>query len=75
MDGVLDFSIGLTEGVAWPWPIAVYLFLAGISGGSLGVILTMMKLRGLSGDEPLLKHPHLSRWQRFSSACSAWCSI
>ena len=55
MDGVLDFSIGLTEGVAWPWPIAVYLFLAGISGGSLGVILTMMKLRGLSGDEPLLK--------------------
>ena len=25
MDGVLDFSIGLTEGVAWPWPIAVYL--------------------------------------------------
>lgn len=55
MDGVLDFSIGLTEGVAWPWPIAVYLFLAGISGGSLGVILTMMKLRGLSGDLPLLK--------------------
>ena len=30
-------------------------FLAGISGGSLGVILTMMKLRGLSGDLPLLK--------------------
>lgn len=27
MDGVLDFSIGLTEGVAWPWPIAVYLSL------------------------------------------------
>lgn len=35
MDGVLDFSIGLTEGVAWPWPIAVYLFLAGISGGGV----------------------------------------
>lgn len=30
---MLDFTIGLTEGVAWPWPIAVYLFLAGISGG------------------------------------------
>lgn len=27
---MLDFTIGLTEGVAWPWPIAVYLFLAGI---------------------------------------------
>lgn len=26
---MLDFTIGLTEGVAWPWPIAVYLFLAG----------------------------------------------
>ena len=23
---MLDFTIGLTEGVAWPWPIAVYLF-------------------------------------------------
>ena len=30
---MLDFTIGLTEGVAWPWPIAVYLFLAGISRG------------------------------------------
>ena len=56
MDGVLDFSIGLTEGVAWPWPIAVYLFLAGISGGALGVILSMTKLRGTSReDSPLLK--------------------
>lgn len=26
----LDFTIGLTEGISWPWPIAVYLFLAGI---------------------------------------------
>ena len=25
---MLDFTIGLTEGVAWPWPIAVYLFLS-----------------------------------------------
>lgn len=32
---MLDFTIGLTEGVAWPWPIAVYLFLAGISGGAV----------------------------------------
>lgn len=60
MDGVLDFSIGLSEGVAWPWPIAVYLFLAGISGGSLGVILSMMKLRGTSHeDSPLLKSASL----------------
>lgn len=75
MDGVLDFSIGLTEGVAWPWPIAVYLFLAGISGGSLGVILTMMKLGGFRATNRSSKHQRQSRWQRFSSACSAWCSI
>ena len=41
MDGVLDFSIGLTEGVAWPWPIAVYLFLAGISGGAVAVAIML----------------------------------
>lgn len=55
MDGLIDFSIGLSEGVAWPWPIAVYLFLAGISGGALGVVLTLMKLQGTSEDSPLLK--------------------
>ena len=61
MDGVLDFSIGLSGGVAWPWPIAVYLFLAGISGGALGVVLTMMKLRGDKGeDTPLLKAASLT---------------
>ena len=36
---MLDFTIGLTEGVAWPWPIAVYLFLAGISGGAVAVAI------------------------------------
>ncbi|MDO4937278.1 MAG: polysulfide reductase NrfD [Sutterellaceae bacterium] len=37
MNPDVDFTIGLTEGVAWPWPIAVYLFLAGISGGALAI--------------------------------------
>ncbi len=55
MDGSIDFAIGLSEGVAWPWPIAVYLFLAGISGGALGVVLTMRKLRGETGVTPLFK--------------------
>ena len=55
MDGSIDFAIGLSQGVAWPWPIAVYLFLAGISGGALGVILTMRKLRGETGVTPLFK--------------------
>lgn len=61
MDGILDFSIGLSEGVAWPWPIAVYLFLAGISGGALGAALTAGKLRGTSGeDSPILKAASLT---------------
>ena len=34
MEQVIDFTIGFSENVAWPWPIAVYLFLAGISGGA-----------------------------------------
>ena len=37
MDGAINFTIGLSEGIAWPWPIAVYLFLAGISGGAVAV--------------------------------------
>lgn len=55
MDGSLDFAIGLTQGVAWPWPIAVYLFLAGISGGAMGVVLTMRKLTGEERVTPLLQ--------------------
>lgn len=61
MDGVIDFSIGLSGEIAWPWPIAVYLFLAGIAGGALGVVLTMTKLRGDRGeDTPLLKAASLT---------------
>lgn len=39
MDGTIDFSIGLSQGIAWPWPIAVYLFFAGISGGALATAI------------------------------------
>ena len=24
----MNFAIGLSQGIAWPWPIAVYLFLS-----------------------------------------------
>lgn len=34
MNELIQFNIGFSENVAWPWPIAVYLFLAGISGGA-----------------------------------------
>ncbi|GIU20915.1 MULTISPECIES: NrfD/PsrC family molybdoenzyme membrane anchor subunit [unclassified Shewanella] len=39
MDGNIEFTMGLSEGLAWPWPIAVYLFFAGISGGALATAL------------------------------------
>ena len=35
MDIAMNFTLGLSQGIAWPWPIAVYLFLAGISGGAV----------------------------------------
>lgn len=41
MDIAMNFTLGLSEGIAWPWPIAVYLFLAGISGGSVAVALLL----------------------------------
>ena len=30
MDIAMNFTLGLSQGIAWPWRIAVYLFLAGI---------------------------------------------
>lgn len=47
--------MGLSEGVAWPWPIAVYLFLAGISGGSLVVALAIRFFKGQTETTPLYK--------------------
>ncbi|MGL4713273.1 MAG: NrfD/PsrC family molybdoenzyme membrane anchor subunit, partial [Shewanella sp.] len=41
MDTSMEFSLGLSQGVAWHWPIAVYLFFAGISGGALTIALGM----------------------------------
>ncbi|MEZ9139506.1 MULTISPECIES: NrfD/PsrC family molybdoenzyme membrane anchor subunit [unclassified Shewanella] len=55
MDGSMEFTMGLSEGVAWPWPIAVYLFLAGISGGSLVVALAIRFFKGQTETTPLYK--------------------
>ncbi|WP_298444830.1 NrfD/PsrC family molybdoenzyme membrane anchor subunit [uncultured Ferrimonas sp.] len=54
MNGI-DFSTGLSDGIAWPWPIAVYLFFAGISGGALAVALLLRLFKQQSGNTPLLK--------------------
>ncbi|WP_028117721.1 NrfD/PsrC family molybdoenzyme membrane anchor subunit [Ferrimonas senticii] len=54
MNGI-DFTTGLGETIAWPWPIAVYLFFAGISGGAICVALMMRFFKGQTENTPLLK--------------------
>ena len=53
MNPDVDFTIGLTAGVAWPWPIAVYLFLAGISGGALAIACLIRIYRKETSITPL----------------------
>ena len=55
MDGAINFTIGLSEGIAWPWPIAVYLFLAGISGGAVAVALMLNFFRHKTETTPIIK--------------------
>ena len=56
MDLALNFTLGLTEGISWPWPIAVYLFLAGISGGAVATAIMMNLYRKQTAtNTPLLK--------------------
>jgi len=50
----MNFAIGLSQGIAWPWPIAVYLFLAGISGGAAAVILNLYRKQAHE-NTPVLK--------------------
>ena len=60
MDIAMNFTLGLTEGISWPWPIAVYLFLAGISGGAVAVAIMMNLYRKQTGtNTPLLKAARL----------------
>ena len=55
MDGAINFTIGLSEDIAWPWPIAVYLFLAGISGGAVAVALMLNFFRHKTETTPIIK--------------------
>ncbi|WP_394203887.1 NrfD/PsrC family molybdoenzyme membrane anchor subunit [Shewanella waksmanii] len=55
MDGTLEFTMGLSDGIAWPWPIAVYLFFAGISGGALSVALFIRFYKNQVVNTPFLK--------------------
>lgn len=56
MDIALNFTLGLSDPIAWPWPIAVYLFLAGISGGAVAIALILNLYRKQTQvNTPLLK--------------------
>ena len=55
MEASLNFTIGLSHGIQWPWPIAVYLFLAGISGGAMAIALLVNLFKGNYENTPLLK--------------------
>ena len=61
MDIALNFTLGLSQGIAWPWPIAVYLFLAGISGGAVTVaVLVNIYRKQMAENTPLLKAASLT---------------
>ena len=55
MNGAINFTYGFSHGVEWGWPIAVYLLLAGISGGALIVALMVRFYKKQHEDTPLLK--------------------
>ncbi len=55
MEQLIDFTIGFSENVAWPWPIAVYLFLAGISGGAFASAALVRILRRQTEAAPLFQ--------------------
>lgn len=59
MQHVIDFTIGFSESVAWPWPIAVYLFLAGISGGAFASAAMVRILRKQKEITPLFQSASL----------------
>lgn len=54
-DIVIDFTTGLSGSVAWPWPIAVYLFLAGISGGAVALAVILNLFRHSHADTAQMK--------------------
>ena len=55
MEQLIDFTIGFSENVAWPWPIAVYLFLAGISGGAFAAAALVRIFRKQTQITPLFQ--------------------
>jgi len=55
MNSDINFTVGFSHGVEWGWPIAVYLLLAGISGGAMIVSLMIRTYKGQKDNTPLMK--------------------
>ena len=45
MDGALNFTATFSHAVEWGWPIAVYLLLAGMSGGALIAAIVLKRYK------------------------------
>ena len=55
MDGAINFTYTFSHGIEWHWPIALYLLLAGMSGGALVVSLLIKFYKKQEGSTPLFK--------------------
>lgn len=59
METLIDFAFGFSQGVVWPWPIAVYLGLAGMSGGAFIAAAMCRLVMGQKEISPLYKSASL----------------
>lgn len=55
MNGAINFTATFSHGVEWGWPIAVYLLLAGMSGGALVVAILVKFYKKQTASTPLFK--------------------
>ena len=55
MDGALNFTATFSHAVEWGWPIAVYLLLAGMSGGALIAAIVLKRYKMQDGFSPFFK--------------------
>ncbi|HIP11279.1 MAG TPA: nitrite reductase [Arcobacter sp.] len=55
MNELINYNNGFTDGIGWHWPIAVYLLLAGISGGALIVALAIRYYKNQSENTAVYK--------------------
>ena len=55
MNELINYNNGFTDGIGWHWPIAIYLLLAGISGGAVIVALALRYYKNQSENTAVYK--------------------